>query len=150
MCDQCVCSAREVCQPVKGWKLVRALQDGLGPIRGDDYGLVDLDVDQDIEIVIPVEVTPVLPAMSWGDYLYREDAAMDESTDPAKSDKLEDENNDLMRRVCDFTARVRQVSSLDAWADLVASAREDGWDPKHDGHFSWWLYSRIANALANR
>ena len=137
MCDQCVAGTREVCQPIKGWKLVRALNDGLWTIRGDDYGLVDLDIDQDVDIVIPVEVTPRLPAMTWGEFTNRDREASDLDED------------DLMERIANFAATVQQWSRLDALADLVSASRSDGWDPENDGDFSWWLYTRLAHALAN-
>jgi hypothetical protein len=111
-----------------------------------------LEVDQDVDVVIPQAVIPHLPAMTWGDFLYREDIPFDRENNSFSDnevDRIADENMDLIERVSKFAVAMKERSKMDALADLVAASVSSGWVGNKDGDWSWWLYERLARVLDN-
>jgi hypothetical protein len=133
MCDQCLCKPELIGHPVHGWKLIKAHASGVWSICAGDFGLINEEQDQDVNIVIPAKVMPKLPGMTWTEYQERTDR---------------DSETGLMVAVCDFAEAFRHSAPMDDLADLVVDATEDGFDPDRDGYFSWWLYKQIADLRA--
>ena len=72
MCELCITSALTICEPIKGWDLVVARENGMfSQIRQGDFGLVDLNNSQDIGIVIPKEVMPIKAHVTWEEFTHR-------------------------------------------------------------------------------
>lgn len=140
MCELCITGARTICEPIKGWKLVVAREHGLfSKARKGDYGLVNLEVNQDFDIVIPKEVMPIKSHRTWAEFAEREFESL--------SDIDRARENRFMERIAHFAREIQtKATSLGAIAELALACKEEGWNPETD-YFEYWLSARLGKTM---
>lgn len=140
MCDQCVAKTEKICEPITGWKLVVAHDYNIdGRMGPGDYGLISPN-DQDVEIVIPREVMPTEPHVTWEEFNSRPDLE-------DMSDIELEKDHRLIEQVVNFAHEIKmKADSLSSIADLVIASVADGFDNEAE-LFCWWLSARLGKAM---
>jgi hypothetical protein len=137
MCELCLHEARIICEPIGNWSLVSVFNDSLC-VRKGDFGLVD-PCYSSLNIVIPREVMPTGPHMTWPEIVELDFSKMSE-IERARINKLMSQVERFGKEVL---ARADSISTI---AELAVACEKEGWNPEKE-YFEYWLSARLGKLM---